>query len=452
VSRLPEKYRLPFILCHLEGLTNEQAANHLGCPTGTVLSRLSRARERLRDRLQMRGVVLSAGALVGLLSTNVAQAVSAALVATTAHAATIALSTGAATATSPLVGILVQGALHEMVLAKIKTIVAVVLAVCVGAGGSVLLVQTLAQTEPMVSTQPAEKPGAKEAGGVYAERFLALWKDLHNEKNGYFSPEGIPYHSVETLIIEAPDHGHMTTSEAFSYWIWLEAAYGRQTGDWTRLQKAMESLEKHIIPSPKDQPTNRGYLARKPASYAAEFPTQAGYPAPLDFGIPVGSDPLDAELKTAYGTGDIYAMHWLLDVDNWYGYGQRSDGKSRPSCINTFQRGPTESVWHTVPHPSWESFKWGGKRGFLDLLSATTTRLRSGATPWRPTPTPGSCRQFTGPGNGRERRRSKRPYPWTRPRRWAIICATASSTSTSRSPAVRIRATREATVTNRPTT
>jgi RNA polymerase sigma factor (sigma-70 family) len=60
VGRLPEKYRLPVILCYLEGLTNEQAAERLGCPKGTVLSRLSRARERLRQRLARRGLDLSA--------------------------------------------------------------------------------------------------------------------------------------------------------------------------------------------------------------------------------------------------------------------------------------------------------------------------------------------------------------------------------------------------------
>src|SRR5438876_37761 len=64
-------------------------------------------------------------------------------------------------------------------------------------------------------------------GNPYTDRFLALWNDIHNPKNGYFSAQGIPYHSIETLIVEAPDYGHETTSEAYSYWIWLEALYGR---------------------------------------------------------------------------------------------------------------------------------------------------------------------------------------------------------------------------------
>jgi len=72
VNRLPEKYRQAFVLCFLEGRTNEQAASQLGCPLGTILSRLARARERLRARLTRRGLVLSGGALAVALATEAA--------------------------------------------------------------------------------------------------------------------------------------------------------------------------------------------------------------------------------------------------------------------------------------------------------------------------------------------------------------------------------------------
>ena len=55
VARLPEKYRTPVVLCYLEGQTYEEVARSLGCPVGTVRVRLSRARDRLRDRLTRRG-------------------------------------------------------------------------------------------------------------------------------------------------------------------------------------------------------------------------------------------------------------------------------------------------------------------------------------------------------------------------------------------------------------
>jgi RNA polymerase sigma factor (sigma-70 family) len=58
IDRLPERYRMPVVLYYFEGLNTEAVARRLGCPRGTVLSRLARARERLRRRLEYRGVSL----------------------------------------------------------------------------------------------------------------------------------------------------------------------------------------------------------------------------------------------------------------------------------------------------------------------------------------------------------------------------------------------------------
>jgi RNA polymerase sigma factor (sigma-70 family) len=54
INRLPEKYRLPIVLCRLEGLTREQAASQLGWPPGTVATRLGRGLDRLRQRMRRR--------------------------------------------------------------------------------------------------------------------------------------------------------------------------------------------------------------------------------------------------------------------------------------------------------------------------------------------------------------------------------------------------------------
>ncbi|MFF4018991.1 glycoside hydrolase family 48 protein [Streptomyces sp. NPDC001843] len=214
---------------------------------------------------------------------------------------------------------------------------------------------------------------------AYDARFLDLYGKITNPANGYFSPEGIPYHSVETLIVEAPDQGHETTSEAYSYLLWLQAMYGKVTGDWSKFNGAWDLMEKYMIPTHADQPTSSFYNASKPATYAPELDTPNEYPAKLDTSVPVGSDPIAGELKTAYGTDDVYGMHWLQDVDNVYGYGNEP-GKCEagptatgPSYINTFQRGPQESVWETVPQPTCDAFKYGGKNGYLDLFTGDSS-------------------------------------------------------------------------------
>src|SRR5207248_11551079 len=69
LARLPERDRGPLVLCYLEGLTRDEAAARLGCPLGTLKSRLERGRAVLAGRLARRGLgvpgVLAAVLLAG---------------------------------------------------------------------------------------------------------------------------------------------------------------------------------------------------------------------------------------------------------------------------------------------------------------------------------------------------------------------------------------------------
>ena len=211
--------------------------------------------------------------------------------------------------------------------------------------------------------------------GTYEQRFMTQYNKIMNPANGYFSPLGIPYHSVETLIIEAPDYGHETTSEAWSYYIWITAMYGNLTKDWTKFNTAWSLMEQYMIPTHADQPTNSFYTPSKVASYAPEHALPEQYPSQIDTSVPVGADPIAAELQSAYGTQDIYGMHWLEDVDNKYGYGDTPGGgceagpnTGKPSYINSYQRGPQEGVFETIPQPTCDNFTYGGPNGYLDLF------------------------------------------------------------------------------------
>jgi len=147
INRLPEKYRAAFVLCYLQGHTNEEAAERLGCPKGTILSRLARGRERLRSRLARRGLALSVGGLATVLSQNaVSAAVPAALVSSTIQAA-IPFAAGQAVAglVSASVASLTEGVLHTMFLTKLKFATAALLALAtLGTGVGLFSYQTLA--------------------------------------------------------------------------------------------------------------------------------------------------------------------------------------------------------------------------------------------------------------------------------------------------------------------
>jgi len=114
IDRLPERLRQPFVLCEIEGRSNSEAAELLAVPDGTIRSRLSRARERLRRRLTQRGVVLGAA---GFASALVVEPVSAALVASAVRAVFHSTADGAV---ADSVSVLAKGVIQAMFFHKLK--------------------------------------------------------------------------------------------------------------------------------------------------------------------------------------------------------------------------------------------------------------------------------------------------------------------------------------------
>ncbi|HEY7157409.1 MAG TPA: sigma-70 family RNA polymerase sigma factor [Gemmataceae bacterium] len=152
IQRLPEKYRLPVILCYLEGHTNDEAARLLNCPRGTIATRLARARERLRFRLLRRGVTLSVGTLAAMLTDNALSASVPPLLLT--HTAKAALM-GAA---SVSVTTLTEGVLHTMFLSKLKMASVFFLSLVAIGGAGVGAYHLHAQAPAPKSENSAKKP------------------------------------------------------------------------------------------------------------------------------------------------------------------------------------------------------------------------------------------------------------------------------------------------------
>jgi RNA polymerase sigma factor (sigma-70 family) len=166
LSCLHDKYRIPIVLCDLEGKTRKEAAQQLGCPEGTVAGRLARARGMLAKRLARHGVVLSGGGVVALLSQNVASAgVPTSVVSATIKAATV-FAAGQAAATGVIsvkVAALTEGVLRTMLLNKLRSVlVALVLVVTVLAGGGGILPLTRAGEQGNELTIPLKTDGDKK--------------------------------------------------------------------------------------------------------------------------------------------------------------------------------------------------------------------------------------------------------------------------------------------------
>src|SRR5262249_36514417 len=87
LQRLPAKYRSLMVLCYLQGQSNEEAAQQLCWPVGTLKVRMMRGRKMLRTRLDRRGVTLGVGGVVAVLASQAGAAAPATLLDTTIEAA-----------------------------------------------------------------------------------------------------------------------------------------------------------------------------------------------------------------------------------------------------------------------------------------------------------------------------------------------------------------------------
>jgi RNA polymerase sigma-70 factor (ECF subfamily) len=161
VGRLPGRYRTPVVLCYLEGLTHEQAAGQLGWPVGTVRTRLSKGRERLRARLLSRGLA-PAAALAALTGGGESSAgsIPAALAAATVQGALMYAAGESIGGVVPALALaLAERGLTMMSLTRWKVVAFVVMAM----GGAAVGVVAVAQSRQAPDRGEARPAVAAEA-------------------------------------------------------------------------------------------------------------------------------------------------------------------------------------------------------------------------------------------------------------------------------------------------
>jgi RNA polymerase sigma factor (sigma-70 family) len=160
VRRLPARFLRPIVLCYFQGHSTEAAARALGCPKGTVLSRLARARDRLRSQLTRRGVSLSAAAVAAVLAAEATAAVPLPLAYSTIQSATPAV----AGTVSAQAAALAKGVLMTMRIAQVVRLTAVIVAL--GAAGGVGLLATQAWAEKPTKEAKATLDGTWQVTAV----------------------------------------------------------------------------------------------------------------------------------------------------------------------------------------------------------------------------------------------------------------------------------------------
>jgi RNA polymerase sigma factor (sigma-70 family) len=201
IDRLPERERLPVVLCDLEGLTYEQAAVRLHWTVPTLCYRLAKARKRLRDRLTRRGV---APVALTVVMASSCESATAAVPASWAHAA-VAAATGGPT--SAAVAALTHTMIKGMLMTQLKI-----------ASVAVLAVTALASVGVIASSggRPDSPPPVPGVRAVAADPPAAAQMPPTARDNSL--PGAEPGSTIEVRgRVVAPDGQPMAGAKVYSY-------------------------------------------------------------------------------------------------------------------------------------------------------------------------------------------------------------------------------------------
>jgi RNA polymerase sigma factor (sigma-70 family) len=239
LGRLPEKWRLPLVLCYLEGRTQDEAAAQLGWGKNTLRRRLDEARAALGRRLSRRGVVWPGAFSAAVLSDSILSAAPVAPLIESATRAATRVAAGQAAAPdviSSRVAALTEGVLRTMIPTKYRIAAAVVFLITVlgiGVGAGLFGRQSrLPDTRPAPKgADPDEKKPAKPAKPDPAEED----RIVQGDRLQLAVSESLPSERVREVVVVEP-----------SGKIALGPSYGRvYVGNMT-LEEAEKAVAEHL--------------------------------------------------------------------------------------------------------------------------------------------------------------------------------------------------------------
>lgn len=201
LARLPEKYRVPLLLCFFEGLTHTDAARRLDWPIGTFATRIARAKDWLHRRLARRGVTVPLAGVSALVSPDPAPA----FVEATVQAAVAFAAGNPGTLGVPKAIVdQAQGAIRAMTISKLCWTAGILAACGAMAVGGAWAASTTPEDMPVTSSAPEiaaappaaepavaeNEPAARQANSAQRQRSLKNLKQILLAMHNYNDVHG----------------------------------------------------------------------------------------------------------------------------------------------------------------------------------------------------------------------------------------------------------------------